>query len=484
MPRQRKPQNSGQRLWTGRVANTTTGSTTTQVVYRIKSWNKYWECEVLNYEVVWTSPIVVRIEWENVYRVSLDEAALKKVIESYPNLTLDNVTLTTVNGDVEFTGSVTADWTFTANEVVATTVTAETTNTEDLNVSWDASIDSADINSLSATSWNITSLTADGITTEDLTTTWDVTMASALVTDLTATNATVSALTATDATITDLSVTGETELNTLEVNSTSTFTGAITAWDASITNLTVTWNEVVNWNTTLNTLTVTWSSTLHWTTVDWNLSVTWNSTVSWNSTVTWTSTFNWAVTMADDVTIVDDLTVNWTTHLNWLETSWSVDIAGTLRVDWAIDAGNWIVVTGQMESDTVRTTEVVTNELRVLDWLYLAQWAEAPDFVLQSEKGQPNGVAPLNANGKVDPQYLPDVFTTAIVKVGTWIFSNSDTSVVTDAAITADSFVVISNYSDIVWDLNEVINIWQLTVVSNQTETWSYKYIVVNPLQN
>jgi hypothetical protein len=30
--------------------------------------------------------------------------------------------------------------------------------------------------------------------------------------------------------------------------------------------------------------------------------------------------------------------------------------------------------------------------------------------------------------------------------------------------------------------LNEVINVGQLTVVSNQTETWSYKYIIVNAL--
>jgi hypothetical protein len=34
--------------------------------------------------------------------------------------------------------------------------------------------------------------------------------------------------------------------------------------------------------------------------------------------------------------------------------------------------------------------------------------------------------------------------------MGTGVFSNSDTSVVVDADITSDSFVVISNYSDIV----------------------------------
>jgi hypothetical protein len=48
MPRQRKPQNSGVKFWTGRVANTTTGSTTTQTVYRIPTGKKYGECDVLN----------------------------------------------------------------------------------------------------------------------------------------------------------------------------------------------------------------------------------------------------------------------------------------------------------------------------------------------------------------------------------------------------------------------------------------------------
>lgn len=37
MPRQRKPQNGGTRLGTGRVANTTTGMPRLQTVYRIPS---------------------------------------------------------------------------------------------------------------------------------------------------------------------------------------------------------------------------------------------------------------------------------------------------------------------------------------------------------------------------------------------------------------------------------------------------------------
>ena len=299
-------------------------------------------------------------------------------------------------------------------------------------------------------------------------------------------------------------------------------------WDAVIE-----WNETVNWTVVMNsTLDVAWKATINWwaditwnlnvledsethegweihskslettedATIGWDLSVAWDETVSgnisstwnaiiwWDISVTWDANITWITTVSEDlnvwwdIVVTDDLTVNWTTHLNALETTWSVDVAWTLRVDWAIDAWNWISVTWQVESDSLVTWNAVIDTLHVRNGIYLENDAVAPDFVLQDEKWQPNWVAPLDVNWKIDSQYLPPVYTTAIVKMWTWVFSNSNTSVVVDADITADSFVAISNYSDIIWDLNEVINIWQLTVVSNQTETWSYKYIIVNPL--
>lgn len=482
MPRQRKPQNSGVKFWTGRVANTTTSSTTTQTVYRIPTGKKYGECDVLNYEVVGTSPIRVVIEWSNVYRVSLDETALKNIIENYDGLDLSNVTLQTVNGNVTFTGNITADWTFTWTTVDATTLNATTWNIETANVNTLAS----DVSSL----WvaTATSLTTDTlIVNETSTFTWDVTASSdlSITWDLTATSWNIATLTSADATITNLSATAwditsltsdNATFEWLAVNGQSSFTGAMTAGDISATSL---W---VSWNTTLNNLTTTWNTSLNWATVNGNLAVSWNESVTWNVTIAWTSTFNWAVTMSDDLTVVDDFNVQGATHLNALETTGSVDVAWTLRVDWAIDAWNWVSVTWQVESDSVVTTNTVTNNLTVNGNIALWNNATAPDFVLQDEKGVANWVAPLDANWKVDPQYLPPVYTTAIVKMGTGIFSNSNTSVVVDADITADSFVAISNYSDIIWDLNEVINVWQLTVVSNQVETGSYKYIIVNPL--
>ena len=423
MPRQRKPQNWGQRIGTGRVANTTTGSTTAQTVYRIPTGNRK-DCDVRNFEITWTSPIQVHIEGENIYRISLDMNAIENAIENM-DLDLNNVTLHTVNWNVTFTGTVTTEWEFTWNVVNATTLNTTTGNITTANVgnliADSSTLNTATVSALTATDWTIATLASTDATVTNLT-----------ATNLTATNWDVTSLTATGATITSWDVTNLTSAN------------------ATITDLTVTGN------TTVADITSTWTATLN------------------NVTTTW------IVSM--DSASITELSVPWTVYFNNLELTGSVDIAWTLRVDWAINGNNWMTIDWQIESDTIRTTEVVTNELRVTDWLYLSQWAEAPDFVLQAEKGQPNWVAPLDANGKVDPQYLPPVYTTAIVKMGTGVFSNSDTSVVVDADITADSFVAISNYSDIVWDLNEVINVWQLTVVSNQTETGSYKYIIVNPI--
>jgi len=538
MPRQRKPQSGAQRFWTGRVANTTTGSTTTQAVYRIPTGNKR-DCDVRNFEVTWTSPIVVAIEWENIYRISLDMAALESAIEDM-NLDLSNVTLQTVNWDVTFTGNITAEGEFTWTTITATTwnitnivsnsITADAVSTDDLNTDWltvtnnatvggtlwvegattlgstlavdDVILANSDLtvawttttNSIVANSWNISDLTSTSISTwtldasTSISTDWtlDVTWASTLW-EVSATNISAS-----------WNVTAGGDLT---VTWASTFTGNVTAWnisaeDVSVDDLTVTGNstvtgtQTINWATIINdTLTVTWATNL-WGNVSTtgNLSVAGNSTITGTQTVTGDSIFSGNVsvtenlTVAGDATVTDDLTVNGTTHLKGLETDWSVDIDGTLRVTWAIDGLNWLTVTGQVESDTVRTGEVIANEARISEGLYLSQWAEAPDFVLQSEKGQPNWVAPLDANGQIDTSYLPPVYTSAIVKMWVWVFSNSDTSVVVDADIKADSFVIISNYQDITWDLNETINVWQLTVVSNQIETWSYKYIVVNAL--
>ena len=551
MPRQRKPQNGGQRLWTGRVANTTTGSTTTQTVYRIPSRN-YGECEKLAYEVLGTSPIRVAIEWENIYRVSLDEAALKDAIENYDGLDLSNVTLQTINWDVEFTGNVSVDGTFmwqevratsitttdldavngsiqniTSNDVTTTALTAEnaslddvtitnnatvggtlgvtwnTTLGGDLAVSWNETV-AGDLDvtwatstgSITASTWDITTLTSTDVTTDTITVNDTATVTNGLT-------VTWGVNTDTITTSWDAVIGWDTTISwDLAVTWTSAFTGDVTVdnitstWTANLNDVVVAWNETVAWTmavtwaTTLNSsLTVAWASTLSGNaSVGGNLSVAWNETVTGNSTVTWDAIFSSDVSVAEDLTvsgdttITDDLTVNGSTHLKTLETTGSASLGGNLSVDWSIAGWSNLVVDGQIESGSLVTTNITTDNITINGNIALWNDATAPDFILQDEKGQPNGVAVLDANGQIDNQYLPPVYTSAIVKLGTWAFSNSDTAVVVDGDIDANSFVIISNYQDIVWDLNETISPGQLTVVSNQVETWSFKYIVVNAL--
>ena len=490
MPRQRKAQNGAVRapLSTGRVAKTTTSTQKLQTVYRIPTGNRADCCNAVAYEVTGVSPIRVQIEGENIYRISLDTEALETLIENM-DLDLSNVTLETINGDVTFTGSINAEWEFTWTVVNATTVNADAVNADD-----------ATIDNLTSTTSSLWTATADSLTTDDLTVNNDTSFAGDVTVSgtLSAATWTIDTLTSTDATITNLDATAG-DITTLTSDAATIWQLTVTwtsdfAWDVTAVNIAASWNTTLNnlstsWNTTLANVTVNGATTMTGNASVWgNLSVSGNSTVTGNQTITGDAIFSSDVSVAEDLTvsgdatITDDLTVNGSTHLNTFETTGSGSIGWNLSVDWSIGGWSSLVVENQIESGSIVTTNTVTDNLTVNGNIALWNDATAPDFVLQSEKGQANGVAPLNANGKVDPQYLPPVYTTAIVKVGTGIFSNSDTSVVVDSDITADTFVVLSNYSDIIGDLNEVINVGQLTVVSNQVETWSYKYIIVNPI--
>lgn len=539
MPRQRKPQNGGQRIGTWRVANTTTGSTTTQAVYRIPTGKRYGECEVLNYEVVGTDPVKVNIEWSNVYRISLVNESLQSVIEDM-SLNLDTVTLSTINWDVAFTGSIVAQWWVTTTALTATDVSATTLDTNTLMA------ESGEITNLTSTTWNINTLTSTTLNTDTITAAGAANLQSTLSVgwlatllngaDVTGEISTdtlavqeswvIPELTSTTITTETLSASGNVSVlwttttnwisNTGDITNSgsltnsgnasiggslsvaweSTFTGAasfgdiISNWQASLNNVNVLWTLSARWATTLSsTLTVLWDSTLGGnTSIGWNLAVAGNETITGNSTVLWDGIFSNNVNISAnlnvgwDTTIADDLNVSWTTHLKWLETQGDVDITWVLRTTGAAHIGNWLHVDGQIESDTVRTAEIITDEARITTGIYLSAGAEAPDFVLQTEKNQPNGIATLNSEGKIDTAYLPEVFTTAKVKIVQWVFNNSDTAVVVDEDITNDSAVIVTNYQDIVWDTNEVISVWQVTVVSNATETGSFKVVIFKPV--
>ena len=414
---------------------------------------------------------------------------------------VSTVTLeTSSDATIGWTLWVTGDATFDAN----VTVWGNETVTWTLDVTW---------------ATTVTELTAStSVTTEDLTVNWETT-----VWAVTAWATTVDSLDVTNwATVwTTLDVTGDSTFGwdvdvtgNASITGTADFTGDVTTVNvtstgtATLNDVNVGWNEAVTgtlsvtWNTTLNSaLTVAWAATLsNNAAVGWNLSVAWNQTVTWTSTTTWNAIFNSDVTVAgnesvtgnetitgtlsvgDDVTLSEDLTVNGTTSIKALETDGSVDIDGTLRVTWAINGSNWATITWQVESDTVRTWEVIADEVRVSTGLYLSNNAEAPDFILQVEKWKPGGVAVLDENGIIPTANLPQIFTTCILKIVPVVFENSNTAVLRDPDIMLDGSQWLSNYQDIVWDIDPTIHEWEIILTSNEVETGSVHVNIAYPV--
>lgn len=179
---------------------------------------------------------------------------------------------------------------------------------------------------------------------------------------------------------------------------------ATIGWDLSVAwNETVTGTSTINWATTINnTLAVT-----GWTTLQ-DLSVWWNETVTGTSTINWETTINNKLTVSDDIIANDDLTVSWNTSLNTLETSSSASVGWQLVVWWAATIQDALTVEWQTNTETLRSDEIVTDELRVNTSLDLGPNGIAPDFVLQSEKNQPNGVAWLDENWLINASNMPD----------------------------------------------------------------------------
>ena len=179
---------------------------------------------------------------------------------------------------------------------------------------------------------------------------------------------------------------------------------ATIGWDLSVAwNETVTGTSTINWATTINnTLAVT-----GWTTLQ-DLTVWGNEIVTGTSTINWETTINNKLTVSDDIIANDDLTVSWNTSLNTLETSSSASVGWQLVVWWAATIQDALTVEWQTNTETLRSDEIVTDELRVNTSLDLWPNGIAPDFVLQSEKNQPNGVAWLDENWLINASNMPD----------------------------------------------------------------------------
>ena len=246
----------------------------------------------------------------------------------------------------------------------------------------------------------------------------------------------------------------------------------LTAEDSEIKNLTVTESLDSQWTTQVNTINSTGKATLNSlevqgnTVLDWTLEVKEAATLDKTMRVKWTSQFDHSATFNEDVDIMRNLHVRWAWTFDH-----SVSVAQDLSVNWTTNS--W----------TINATNGTFQNLTINGTLSLGNNASAPQFILQREKWAANWVCPLWPDGKVPQQYLPDYLPTCSIHVWTWKFTWSNTCVIEDNLIKSNSYVNISNYEDIIWDLTETINDWWIIVKSNfAEEIWSFRYICATPL--
>ena len=434
--------------------------------------------------------------------------------------------------DANFTSVTATTWNITS--ITSTDITADTVSTGDLTATWTTTLGNTTVNNITA-NWNADVkwiMNVDGESTfkSNVSINGDATITGETNTETLSVNdfATIPTLTSTEITTDKLKVNDgaevvgglevsdglmvewNTTLEKLLVQDDVTFEKDVTVEgttnlkETNTENLNVSGNSIVNGNSTVSgDATIAGNATVSQdllvagnSTTTGNSLVTGNSVVNGDSTVNGDTSINWETNLNgkvkanDDVSIdgnlevKDDVVVDWTTTLKGaVEMKDDVEILGSAKINGSLSVDEDVNIAGNTKTKTLRAEEAVFDEVRINRSLDLGDDGVAPDFVLQKEKGQPNGVAPLDVNGKIPQEYLPDVFTTAIVKIGSGIFNNSDTAVVVDNAITANSYVNISNYSDIHGDVDEIINDGQITLVSNQVEVGSFRYIVVNPIQ-
>lgn len=238
---------------------------------------------------------------------------------------------------------------------------------------------SGDFSALAWYLWDVT-ITGDltvqkGITaTEDITTEWNVEWA-----DVTA-SGTVSG----NAIESTTSITAET----------ATINGALQAGDATLEDITA------------DTVTTSGDATVGWKVIAtgdvqtqadlksaWALNVGTDATIAGDATVQGDSRIEWNEVIVGTETIGGNTTISWTLGVaSAAHFSDSVDVDEDLNVDWSAHIGG---------------SATVDHDLTVNEELILWPNATAPQFILQAEKNAANGVAALDANGKVSNSVLP-----------------------------------------------------------------------------
>lgn len=197
----------------------------------------------------------------------------------------------------------------------------------------------------------------------------------------------------------DVTASGTVSANAVESTTsitaeTATINGALQAGDATLEDVTAysiitTGDATVGWKV-LATGDVQTQADLK---AAGALNVGTNATIAGNATVQGDSRVEWNEVIVGTETIGGNTTISWTL---WVASaahfSNSVDIDVDLNVDGSAHVG-W--------------SQTIDHDLTVNEDLILWPNAAAPQFILQAEKNVANGVAALDANGKIADSVLP-----------------------------------------------------------------------------
>jgi len=202
---------------------------------------------------------------------------------------------------------------------------------------------------------------------------------------------------------------------TATIGGNTSITGDISATG----DATVGWTLGVTGNTTLGgTADITWD-----TTIGGDTSITGDTTIGGDATVSGKVAatgdvqtqadlkagadlhVGWDATIAGDTTIQADVTITWDTAIGGeTHISWTLWVASAAQFNSAVDIDQDLNVDG---SGHVGGSLRVDHEVTVNEELILGPNATAPQFILQAEKNVANGVAALDANGKISDSVLP-----------------------------------------------------------------------------
>ena len=244
---------------------------------------------------------------------------------------------------------------------------------------------SGDFSALAWYLWDVT-ITGDLTVQKGITATEDITTAG----DITATG---------DIEWADVTASGTVSANAVESTTSVTAASATISWalqagDATLEDITA------------QTITTSGDATVAWKVIAtgdvqtqadlkaaWALNVGTNATIAGDATVQGDSRVEWNEVIVGTETIGGNTTISWTLSVaSASHFSSSVDVDEDLNVDWAAHIGG---------------SATVDHDLTVNEELILWPNATAPQFILQAEKNAANGVAALDANGKVSNSVLP-----------------------------------------------------------------------------